>query len=108
MLKALASLIECIRIYLEIKKSKLVLDVLNEEYENEQEFQEKITTLRADGQHALVDRLQRDRSRLASLRSHIIAGLPLSGKWSELYEQNGTTDNTSIGKNNTGEGRDNK
>lgn len=108
MLKALVSLIECIRIYLEIKKSKLVLDVLNEEYENEQEFQEKITTLRADGQHTLVDRLQRDRSRLASLRSHIIAGLPLSGKWSELYEQNGTTDNTSIGKNNTGEGRDNK
>lgn len=108
MLKALVSLIECIRIYLEIKKSKLVLDVLNEEYKNEQEFQEKITTLRADGQHTLVDRLQRDRSRLASLRSHIIAGLPLSGKWSELYEQNGTTDNTSIGKNNTGEGRDNK
>ena len=108
MLKALVSLIECIRIYLEIKKSKLVLDVLNEEYKNEQEFQEKITTLRADGQHTLVDRLQRDRSRLASLRSHIIAGLPLSGKWSELYEQNGTTDNTSIGKNNTGEGRNNK
>lgn len=108
MLKALVSLIECIRIYLEIKKSKLVLDVLNEEYKNEQEFQEKITTLRADGQHTLVDRLQRDRSRLASLRSHVIAGLPLSGKWSELYEQNGTTDNTSIGKNNTGEGRDNK
>lgn len=108
MLKALVSLIECIRIYLEIKKSKLVLDVLNEEYENEQEFQEKITTLRADGQHTLVDRLQRDRSRLASLRGHIIARLPLSGKWSELYEQNRTTDNTSIGKNNTGEGRDNK
>lgn len=108
MLKALASLIECIRIYLEIKRSKLVLDVLNEEYKNEQEFQEKITTLRANGQHTLVDRLQRDRSRLASLRSHIIAGLPLSGKWSELYEQNGTTNNTSIGKNNTGEGRDNK
>lgn len=108
MLKALASLIECIRIYLEIKKSKLVLDVLNEEYKNEQEFQEKITTLRADGQHTLVDRLQRDRSRLASLRSHIIAGLPLSGKWSKLYEQNGTANNTSIGENNTGEGRDNK
>lgn len=108
MLKALVSLIECIRIYLEIKKSKLVLDVLNEEYKNEQEFQEKITTLRADGQHSLVDRLQRDRSRLASLRSHIIARLPLSGKWSELYEQNGTANNTSIGENNTGEGRDNK
>lgn len=108
MLNALVSLIECIRIYLEIKKSKLVLDVLNEEYKNEQEFQEKITTLRADGQHALVDRLQRDRSRLASLRSHVIAGLPISGKWSELYEQNGTTNNTSIGENNTREGRDNK
>lgn len=108
MLKALVSLIECIRIYLEIKKSKLVLDVLNEEYKNEQEFQEKITTLRADGQHTLVDRLQRDRSRLASLRSHVLAGLPVSGKWSKLYEQNGTVDNTSIGENNTGEGRDNK
>lgn len=108
MLKALVSLIECIRIYLEIKKSKLVLDVLNEEYKNEQEFQEKITTLRADGQHTLVDRLQRDRSRLASLRSHVLAGLPVSGEWSELYERNRTADNTSIRENNTGEGRDNK
>lgn len=85
-----------------------MLDVLNEEYKNEQEFQEKITTLRADGQHTLVDRLQRDRSRLASLRSHVLAGLPISGKWSELYEQNGTVDNASIRENSTGEGRDNK
>lgn len=85
-----------------------MLDVLNEEYKNEQEFQEKITTLRADGQHTLVDRLQRDRSRLTSLRSHVIAGLSISGKWSELYEQNGTVNNTIIGENNTGEGRDNK